>query len=108
MQSVAEHGWSLSAQAASEFARLGLMEMVDAVLARAAIVSHPDGNRRYYNLVLKVVGSMVQKVTDLDKEKSFIVYEECPLCEGRQTNRSGGPCPRCNGIGELRVVRAVR
>jgi hypothetical protein len=100
--------------------RFGLSEKVTDILGKAAIVSHPQGNRRYHNWVFNLVGNTLVSVSDIrlkapvspggrqkvsnkppknsSNKPVFVVWEECPECEGPQ-------CPVCGGRGEVKVTR---
>jgi hypothetical protein len=42
----------------------GLLDRLDAVLSKSAIVTHPKGNRRYHHWVFEVVDGNVVSIWD--------------------------------------------
>ena len=91
--------------------RFGLGDRVVDILGKAAIVSHPRGNRRYHNWVFNLQGNTLTSVADIrapvaskpqnrknGQKPTFVVWEECVNC-------SGPGCPACGGKGEVKVTR---
>lgn len=76
---------------------------------RAAITKHPQGNRRYHNWLFQINGTYVVSMVNLDVpaakeapptkvgEKEFVMYDECPKCEGEG-------CEACNHTGQVKAV----
>lgn len=83
-------------------------EQVDAMVAKAALVKHSRGNRRYHDWVFQVVPGEVNlgvarmsrlhsPVKLVSKPGYPVLFEVCPECD------SDG-CKECGWTGELEIV----
>lgn len=79
---------------------LGLTDRLAEMVSKAAIVSHPKGNRRYHFWVFDVEGDCVLHMTDM---RNTPVPSEQVTCEGCK----GSGCSTCAGTGNIRVVTKV-
>jgi hypothetical protein len=63
-------------------AEISLAEL-EVMVARAAIISHPDGNRRYHRWLMRVDGTNILTLRKMDYVKvgrgKTPMYEECAL-----------------------------
>lgn len=84
------------------------------MVSAAALVSHPEGNRRFHNWLFKVENGTVRFMTPIAPStdsssigltplgpNEFLVYEECEECDG-------DGCEGCNFEGTIPVVRRHR
>src|SRR4051794_19304146 len=86
---------------------IGLADRLKEVMAKAAIVTHPRGNRRYHHWVFEVRNGIIVSVFDLRGPQkpaltpdSFVAYEDCDRCLGKT-------CPACEGTGLIKVTRRL-
>jgi hypothetical protein len=101
----------LTLEAEQALSGSGLLDRLDEVIGRAAIVTHPDGNRRYHEWIFDVRGATVERATRIRRAdgEEFVVWEECPECAGDPDldDGSGMKCSACGGVGEVRVRRRL-
>lgn len=78
----------------------------------SAPITHPDGNRRYGDLLLTVANNRLESLnfyepdcTSCNDTRKFIAYEACLSCNGHceisecdNSHRREWPCPDCRGI----------
>lgn len=91
--------------------RRGLTDKIGEYVERAARCTRTEGNRRFHHWVFETQGDLLARVTDLTtgdastsrplQSDEFLVYEECPDCQG-----SG--CKQCGNLGDIRVVRKLK
>lgn len=84
-------------------------EVLERMLATGAHITHEWGNRRFFDYVFLIEGGVLVRIGNMAKgtvssggEGDFIVYEDCPACDGHTKN-----CVTCHGTGELLVTRKV-
>ena len=84
----------------------------------SAPITHPDGNRRYGDLLLTVTDNQLESLsfyvpdcTSCSDTRKFIVYEACMSCNGQceisecsNSHRREWPCPDCRNIDKREAV----
>lgn len=102
--------YTISQEAEFALAGTGLANRLEEVIKKSAIITHPQGNRRFHGWIFDVQGTRVVRATKLDSEREFIVYEECPGCRGTGwpgPKGEGSKCSTCKGDGEIKVTRRL-
>ena len=78
----------------------------------SAPITHPDGNRRYGDLLLTVIRNRLESLsfyepdcTSCNDTRKFIAYEACISCNGHceiseceNSHRREWPCPDCRPV----------
>lgn len=101
--------YTLSPEAFNTLKENGLLNRLNDVLEKAAIISHSLGNRRYHDFVIDVRGTHIYRVTNVlntHHANDFIVWEPCPTCSEKYTNENTR-CGTCGGKGEVKVLRKL-
>jgi hypothetical protein len=90
--------------------RTGLVDRLDDILAKSAIVSHPRGNRRFHHWIFDIREGKVIQVTDLRSQspdvdtRDFIVWEQCECVDNFE---AVADCKICCGRGEVKLTRRL-
>ena len=97
--------------------QVGLFGAVEKVLKNAASHSapftHPNGNRRFNNLILEIEGDRVVNVCKYDPQTEYTYTEVPPNTQGQgvvmvtcpDCNADGGVCLTCNSTGMVSGAR---
>lgn len=101
VETEAVHGW------------FGLSYCNYLVLHRTILQSMPDEWQERFVACLHELGEAARDlpvpdrydVRVLAREPEWISHEECPECEGNETDEWGDPCETCGGDGEVECQR---